>query len=258
MLYSGTFATSDEAISLFTTRRCQPPQLQPSELRIIKYIGHLNIGKLPHSKPLVLRSLLIQPVPQFTRAKDGCRPYVEIYSNGALVFSTKRAEYEEMKLFSLMEGKVCLILGEATVRGDITIVVYHARQQLGRVIGIKMAAMHFHTGYVPLTESTLIFEKQDLDDTPEIGGKFRIVLNAMIGEESGKTARVPSPWEVDSTPKPIPDPLFGSTLEMEETLENFRTTDKHVKVCGKIFSFSCHRVATIQEIIRENFICQGI
>ncbi|XP_051171936.1 cyclin-G-associated kinase [Leptopilina boulardi] len=229
LLYSGTFTTSDEAISLFTTRRCQPPQLQPSELRIVKYMGNLSVGKLPHSKPLVLRSLLIQPVPLFTRAKDGCRPYVEIYSNGALVFSTKRAEYEEMKLFSLMEGKVCLILGEATVRGDITIVVYHARQQLGRIIGIKMAAMHFHTGYVPLTESTLIFEKQDLDDTPEIGGKFRVVLNAMIGEESGKTARVPSPWEVETTPKPIPDPLFGSTLEMEETLENFRTTDKCIK-----------------------------
>lgn len=229
LLYSGTFTTSDEAISLFTTRRCQPPQLQPSELRIVKYMGHMSVGKLPHSKPLVLRSLLIQPVPLFTRAKDGCRPYVEIYSNGALVFSTKRAEYEEMKLFSLMEGKVCLILGEATVRGDITIVVHHARQQLGRVIGIKMAAMHFHTGYVPLNESTLIFEKQDLDDTPEIGGNFRLVLNAMIGEESGKTARVPSPWEVETAATPIPDPLFGSTLEMEETLENFRMTDKCVK-----------------------------
>ena len=193
-------------------------------------MSFLSASKLPHAKPLVLRSLLIQPVPLFTRARDGCRPYVEIYSNGALVFSTKRAEYEEMKLFSMMEGKVCLILGEATVRGDITIVLFHARQQLGRVIGIKIAAMHFHTGYVPLTESTLTFEKQDLDDTPEIGGKFRVVLNVMIGEETGKTARVPSPWEVESSPKPVPDPLFGSTLEMEETLDNFRSITHRQKV----------------------------
>ena len=70
---------------MFTTRRCQPPVLQPSELRIIEYMASLTNGDLPHMKPLVLRSLLVQPVPLFTKARDGCRPYVEIYSNGAMV-----------------------------------------------------------------------------------------------------------------------------------------------------------------------------
>lgn len=129
-----------------------------------------------------------------------------------------------MKLYGLTEGRVCLILNEATVRGDITIVLYHARQQLGRVIGIKMAALHFHTGYVPLSNSTLTFDKPELDDTPEIGGKFRVILNATIGEDSAKFSRTPAPWESeDAAIKPVPDPLFGSTLEMEETLESFRT-----------------------------------
>ncbi|CAB0040308.1 unnamed protein product [Trichogramma brassicae] len=216
--------TVDEALNLFATRRCQPPQIQPSEIKMIEYMAQLANHKLPHMKPLILRSLLVQPVPLFTRARDGCRPYVEIYSNGAMVFSTKRNEYEEMKLFGMNEGKVCLILGDAAVRGDISMVLYHARQQLGRVIGIKMASFHFHTGYVPLKDSTLIFEKKDLDDTPEIGGHFRIVVNAMIGEDSAKFARVPAPWEAEdaTTEHIIPDPLFGSTLEMEETLENFR------------------------------------
>ncbi|XP_011499712.1 PREDICTED: cyclin-G-associated kinase [Ceratosolen solmsi marchali] len=224
LLYADVLRTTDEAISMFTTRRCQPPQLQPSELRIIRYMASLTNGKSPHMRPLILKSLLIQPVPLFNKARDGCRPYIEIYSNGAMVFSTKRAEYEEMNLYSMMKGKVCLILGDATVRGDITMVVYHARQQLGRVIGIKMAALHFHTGYVPIINSTITFGKQDLDDTPEIGGNFKITVNAMIGEDSAKFLRVPAPWETEANdPKPIPDPLFGSTLEMEETLENFRT-----------------------------------
>ncbi|XP_014225688.1 cyclin-G-associated kinase [Trichogramma pretiosum] len=224
LLYSGVVHTVDEALNLFATRRCQPPQIQPSEIKMIEYMAQLANHKLPHMKPLILRSLLVQPVPLFTRARDGCRPYVEIYSNGAMVFSTKRNEYEEMKLFGMNEGKVCLILGDAAVRGDISMVLYHARQQLGRVIGIKMASFHFHTGYVPLKDSTLIFEKKDLDDTPEIGGHFRIVVNAMIGEDSAKFARVPAPWEAEdaTTEHIIPDPLFGSTLEMEETLENFR------------------------------------
>jgi len=128
-----------------------------------------------------------------------------------------------MKLFGMMEGKVCLILGDAAVRGDVTIIIHHARQQLGRVIGIKIASLHFHTGYVPITESALTFEKRDLDDTPEIGGKFRIGLNVMIGEENSKLSRVPAPWEAETCINLVPDPLFGSTLEMEETLENFRT-----------------------------------
>ena len=171
----------------------------------------------------MLRSLILQPVPLFTRAKDGCRPYVDIYSNGAPVFSTKRPDYEEMRLYDMMEGKVCLVLGDATVRGDVTIVVSHARQQLGRVIGIKIASIHFHTGYVPISENTLSFENRDLDDTPEVGGKFRIVLNVMMGEENTKISRIPAPWEVEAAHKLTPDPLFGSTLEMEETLDNFRT-----------------------------------
>ena len=85
LLYAGVVHTVEEACNLFATRRCQPAQMQPSELRIVDYLSKLASNKLPHMKPLVLRSLLVQPVPMFTRARDGCRPYVEIYSNGAMV-----------------------------------------------------------------------------------------------------------------------------------------------------------------------------
>ncbi|XP_078043088.1 cyclin-G-associated kinase [Augochlora pura] len=233
LIYARALTTPEEAIALFTTRRCQPPQLQPSELRSINYMSLLSSGVHPHTKPLALRSLIIQPVPLFTRAKDGCRPYIDIYSNGALVFSTKRPEYEEMRLFGMMEGKVPLTLGNAMVRGDVTIVLYHARQQLGRIIGIKIASLHFHTGYIPLTENTITFEKKDLDDAPDVGGKFRVMLNIMVAEENSKLTRVLAPWEAESaTSKPEPDPLFGSTLEMEETLENFGTA-KPAEEVGK-------------------------
>ncbi|CAK9818295.1 Cyclin-G-associated kinase [Anthophora quadrimaculata] len=223
LVYARAFSTPEEAIAMFTTRR-QSPQLQPSELRTINYMSLLSTGVQPHTKPLALRSLVIQPVPLFTRARDGCRPYIDIYSNGALVFSTKRPEYEDMRLFGMMKGKVSLALGNATVRGDVTIVIYHARQQLGRVIGIKIASVHFHTGYVPLTESALTFKKKDLDDAPEIGSNFSVILNITVTEENPKLARVPAPWEAELSTNLEPDPLFASTLEMEETLESFRTS----------------------------------
>ena len=124
----------------------------------------------------------------------------------------------------MMKGKVSLALGNATVRGDVTLVIFHARQQLGRMIGIKIASVHFHTGYIPHTESELIFKKKDLDDAPEIGGNFSVILNIAMSEENSKMARVPAPWEAELHSEIEPDPLFGSTLEMEETLESFRTT----------------------------------
>lgn len=228
LLYSGAFSTVDEVISLLTTRRCQPPDLHPSELRIVSYIGNITRGIAPHSRPLVLRSLLIQPVPLFTRAKDGCRPYIDVYSNGSLVFSSKRPEYEEMKLFSVNEGRVCIVLSNATVLGDVSVMIYHARQQLGRVIGIKIASFYFHTGYVSRADkqAAMTFEGNELDDAPEIGGKFRAVLNYALAEDSGK-GKVSAPWETEAATL-NPEPLFGSTLEMEETFEHFRTNKPQV------------------------------
>lgn len=164
----------------------------------------------------------MQPVPLFTRAKDGCRPYVEIYSAGALVFSTRRPDYEDMKLFSVMEGKVALPLGDATVRGDVTVAIFHARQQLGRIMGIKIASVQFHTGYVSPNETVLAFDKQDLDDVSELGGRFKVTLNIGVVDDPAKSISSTAPWEQDLSHKLLPDPLFGSTLEMEETLENFR------------------------------------
>ncbi|XP_017880084.1 cyclin-G-associated kinase [Ceratina calcarata] len=222
LIYARAFTTPEEAMAMFTTRR-QPPKLQPSEFRSINYMSLLSTGVQPHTKPLALRSLVIEPVPLFTRAKDGCRPYVDIYSNGALVFSTKLPEYEDMRLFGMMVGKLAIVLGNATVRGDVTLVIYHARQQLGRVIGIKIASVHFHTGYIPLTDSALTFKKKDLDDAPEVGSNCTVTLNIMVAKEIPKMARVPAPWEAEVNTKLEPDPLFGSTLEMEETLDSFRT-----------------------------------
>ena len=85
LIYAGVLRTAAEALAMFATRRCQAAQLQPSEYRIIEYMASLAAGRLPHMRPLVLKSLTAQPVPLFTKARDGCRPYVEVYSNGAMV-----------------------------------------------------------------------------------------------------------------------------------------------------------------------------
>lgn len=41
----------------------------------------------------------------FLTIRDGCRPYVEVYSGDRCVLSTLQ-DYERMRLFNIAEGKV--------------------------------------------------------------------------------------------------------------------------------------------------------
>lgn len=61
----------------------------------------------PHFRPVSLVSLTIRPVPLFTKARDGCRPYVEVYNEDRLLLSTMH-DYERLHLFTVHEGKVGL------------------------------------------------------------------------------------------------------------------------------------------------------
>lgn len=226
LLYSKALSTKDEVINLFNTRRCQTPLFSSADLKILDYMSQISTNVQPHSIPLVLHSITIQPVPLFTKARDGCRPYVDVYSGGSLVCTTRNTEYYSIRLYNVAEGKVMIQFPNVIVRGDITIVMFHARQQLGRVIGIKIASIYFHSGFLPTDETSLIFGKSDMDDAPDIGGSFKALLNfefANSKEEKSTNLKNHSYlWESKQSYKPSPSVLFESALEMEETLQNFR------------------------------------
>jgi cyclin G-associated kinase len=60
---------------------------------------------LPHHMPVHLVSLILQPVPMFTKVRDGCRPYMEIYQDDIKIFTTLQ-DYEGMNVYHITEGKV--------------------------------------------------------------------------------------------------------------------------------------------------------
>lgn len=126
MIYSHLYQVPEDALQMFAVKRC-PPNMRPSELRYLYYLSDIvkSSAVYPHYKPVTLISVLLQPVPLFNKIRsvlpiiiffyyylvfyfyfrDGCRPYLEIYSENKCVLSTL-LDYERMRLFNVTEGKV--------------------------------------------------------------------------------------------------------------------------------------------------------
>lgn len=105
-LYTQLFYTIEEGLQMFAIKRC-PPNLNPSQYRYLSYYADLLKEPLtkPHHKPVTLSTLTLKPVPLFTKNRDGCRPYVEIYQGDHRLFSSL-IEYERMRVFHSTENHV--------------------------------------------------------------------------------------------------------------------------------------------------------
>ncbi|KAL0277549.1 UNVERIFIED_CONTAM: hypothetical protein PYX00_004794 [Menopon gallinae] len=227
LMYSGMMEKYEDALQMFAVKRI-PPDLQPSEARYLKYMSYMlkNPPILPHTQPVTIVSIILQPVPLFTKLRDGCRPYVELYQGDERIKSTL-TEYDRMRVFHMSEGKVMVPLN-ITVCGDITISIFHARQNLGGVMssgrptGHKICQFQFHTGFIQEDDTSLKFTKGELDDIGESDhyqDRFTAIVNIFVCDYS-KELR-PMPWE--SHRKVNPEILFGTSLEMDEAYENFVT-----------------------------------
>ncbi|KAH9632192.1 hypothetical protein HF086_015224 [Spodoptera exigua] len=180
--------------------------------------------------PISLVSLTIQPVPLFTKARDGCRPYIEIYNEDRMLLSTLQ-DYDRLHLYSMAEGKVTLPL-DTTVVGDVAVCVYHARQQLGRVHSVPVLSLHFHTGFLSVDQHHIKFNRSEIDgidDSLPVNDHFSNNTTAVISlvVQNGERRKPRSDlWEEDhSFPIRTPDVLFSTTLERDETIDNFVTAD---------------------------------
>ncbi|CAH1966775.1 unnamed protein product [Acanthoscelides obtectus] len=231
LIYAGVFRVPEDALQMFAVKRC-PPNMRPSELRYLYYLADIvsNPPVYPHYKSVTLVSLQMQPVPLFTKIRDGCRPYVEVFSENKCVLSTLQ-DYERMRLYNIAEGK-CLLPINVSVCGDVCIIIYHARNVLGGVMsqgkatGIKICQIQLHTGYIPEEETCLRFNKSELDDLSESSDhyqdRFSVNLNVFVMDTERKPSQ-PPPWTTDKTIRSV-DTVFSTQLEKDETIDNFAST----------------------------------
>lgn len=130
-------------------------------------------GVKPRSSPLLLRRVIMNSIPGFEKRSqmekeqaavdEGCRPYMQIFKGGKLVFTTTWQQNEENKnavdWISTTEGSIsfnmeCLLQGDVLVRcrhvhGNGSLIVFPVVfTKIGKRVSMFRAA--FHTGYIPM------------------------------------------------------------------------------------------------------------
>uniref|UniRef100_UPI0037E99552 cyclin-G-associated kinase isoform X2 n=1 Tax=Semicossyphus pulcher TaxID=241346 RepID=UPI0037E99552 len=221
------FTTAEAAVYMFSMKRC-PPGIAPSHKRYIEYMCDMMAEEpiIPHSKPIVIHSIVMTPVPLFNKQRNGCRPFCEVYVGDERVLTTSQ-EYDKMKDFKMEDGKAEIPLN-VTVQGDVLVVIYHARSTLGGRLQAKMASMkmfqiQFHTGFVPRNATTVKFAKYDLDacDIQEkYPDLFQVNLDIEVEPRDRPSTKTP-PWESFQTKGLNPKILFSSRDEQQEILSKF-------------------------------------
>ncbi|KFW76146.1 Cyclin-G-associated kinase, partial [Manacus vitellinus] len=221
------FTTAEAAVYMFSMKRC-PPGIWPSHKRYIEYMCDMMAEEpiIPHSKPILIRSIVMTPVPLFSKQRNGCRPFCEVYVGDERVTTTSQ-EYDKMKEFKIEDGKAVIPLG-ITVQGDVLIVIYHARSTLGGRLQAKMASMkmfqiQFHTGFVPRNATTVKFAKYDLDacDIQEkYPDLFQVNLEVEVEPRDRPSCEQP-PWENMNIKGLNPKILFSTREEQQEILSKF-------------------------------------
>ncbi|KAM5192660.1 cyclin-G-associated kinase isoform 2-T2 [Mantella aurantiaca] len=221
------FSTAEAAVYMFSMKRC-PPGIWPSHKRYIEYMCDMMAEEpiIPHSKPILIKSINMTPVPLFSKLRNGCRPFCEVYVGDERVATTSQ-EYDKMRDFRSEDGKAEIPL-DVTVQGDVLIVIYHARSTLGgrlqaKMTSMKMFQIQFHTGFVPRNATTVKFAKYDLDacDIQEkYPDLFQVNLEVEVSSRDRPTTATP-PWENLNTKRLTPKILFSSREEQQEILSKF-------------------------------------
>ncbi|XP_072130650.1 auxilin [Mobula birostris] len=239
------FSCPIPAIQLLNTKR-PGPALWPSHRRYIGYICEMvsDKPKLPHCKPIVIKTITVSPVPCFNKQRTGCRPFFEVFIGETKIFTTAQ-EYDKMREHRIQEGKVFASLG-VSAHGDVVVAAFHMRSTIGGRLQAKLTntqifQIQVHTGFIAPGTTVLKFTKPELDacDSPEkYPPMFHVILEVEV-ENSDKRFDLTPPWEQWDTKDLAPKILFSSHQEHQETLAagksvaDLETASDNIKSMGQ-------------------------
>lgn len=134
------------------------------------------------------------------------------------------------RLYHVGEGKIIINLN-ATICGDFTVTLYHARNVLkgiGRPQGIKVCQFQMHTGFIPAEETLINFDKSELDelsDNEHIPPGFNVSIAIHVNDTERPPAKCP--WTQPKSQRNAMA-LFSSQQEYNEMFDNF---SKNLSLC---------------------------
>lgn len=224
LVFCHLFDSPEEALQMFAVRRC-PVTLCPSQIRYIQYMSQMvsqNHQVLPHRFPLQIVALMLKPVPMFTKLRDGCRPFVEVYVGEERIHTTCQ-EYERIAHHNYAEKQLAIPLNVAAA-GDVTIAVYHARSSFGKVSPVKICQVQLYSGFVAPGTTQLTFCRHELDGIEELDRYpegFQLSLEVRVGD----------------TPSPrLTNGLWADLEHLETNAAILFSTDEELEACIGHFS----------------------
>merc|ERR1719410_1963837 len=191
LLYSGLVTSAEAALAIFSAKRCDPV-LTSCQMESLRHLATLTHNKLPVLKsPFVtITNIVVEPIPLFNKAGDGCRPYVEVYQGKERVISTVQ-DYVRMKGYSVVSGDDAIVIPiNVTVCGDVTIIINHARQVLGSIKPVKISQIQFHSSSLTAGRPSYEWKLSQLDCITEparYSDDFKVVMNNDTSEECSGT-----------------------------------------------------------------------
>ncbi|XP_030229166.1 putative tyrosine-protein phosphatase auxilin isoform X2 [Gadus morhua] len=218
------FANPVPAMQLLSAKR-PGSGLWPSHRRYIGYVCSMVSERpsLPHSKPLVIKTLTMSPVPCFNKQRSGCRPFCDVLIGETRIFSTAQ-DYERMREYRVQDGKVVFPLG-VSAQGDVVISLYHMRSTIGgrlqaKVSNTQIFQMQFHTGFIEPGSTMLKFNKPELDacDAPEKYPELFSIMVEVEVEATDKQKDLTPPWEQFPCKDLGPNVLFTCHQEHQDAL----------------------------------------
>ena len=170
---------------------------------------------------MTINSVIMEPVPLYTKANDGVRPFVEVYS-GSKLAATSFKDYGSLKLYTPYDVDVVM---ETSLKamGDLTVVLYHGRQSLGTFFAgklekIRICQVSFNPAAVSTSRNHVRFPTHELDcigDVEKIPGDFTVTVNFTRSE--GGPAKRTFPYKLPERRKL--DLIFGSKSEFNEAVQ---------------------------------------
>ena len=143
-------------------RRCREERLViPSQRRYVQYFTSVMDGVKPRAEPVVLKRVIVNTIPTFFKNSavkdtlrehenscDGCRPYLQVFKNGKLLFSsTWRGGQgtDDLQAYYTSDGVFSFNV-DCVLDGDVLVRCRHVDID-GKRSSMFRAA--FHTGYIP-------------------------------------------------------------------------------------------------------------
>jgi len=116
----------------------------------------LNEKIPPSSRSVKILEINLKGVPDIENS--GCRPYIQVFKNASLLYSSKQ-KGEELKAYRCDSDSKIHFPMELDLEGDVLIRVRHETSKAKRITMLRLA---FHTGYLD-RKAIITFKRSQLD-----------------------------------------------------------------------------------------------